>query len=190
MDKWKVEKTAIEGLVILTPKVWVDDRGSFCETYHQPDFAALGFSWRFIQENQSVSKRGVLRGLHFQAEHPQAKLVRVAHGRVLDVAVDLRRESATFGKHFSVELSAGNGKMIFVPERFAHGFLSLEEGSTTIYQCSEVYHPEFDSGIRWNDETLAIDWQLEKQGIEVPLISRKDQNLMSFPDFLTGGFFP
>lgn len=190
MTKWSVEKTGIDGLVILTPKVWVDDRGSFCETYHQPDFSALGFSWRFLQENQSVSKRGVLRGLHFQGERPQAKLVRVVCGRVVDVAVDLRRESVTFGKHFSMELSAENGKMIYVPERFAHGFLSLEAGSTTVYQCSEVYHPASDSGVRWNDITLAIDWQLEKHGVGAPLISEKDRNLMSFLDFQKSGFFP
>lgn len=190
MSKWKVERTHIDGLVILTPRVWKDERGSFCEVYHQADFSALGFFWRFLQENQSVSGRGVLRGLHFQVEHPQAKLVRVAHGRVLDVAVDLRRESATFGESFSVELSAENGKMLYVPERFAHGFLSVEEGSITIYQCSEVYHPEFDSGIRWNDETLAIDWRLEPFGVRAPLISEKDRNLMFFQDFLEGGIFP
>lgn len=190
MSKWRVEKTDIDGLVILTPKIWEDERGSFREIFHQPDFSALGFSWRFLQENQSVSKRGVLRGLHFQWEHPQAKLVRVASGKVIDVAVDLRRESDTFGKSFSMELSAGNGKMIYLPERFAHGFLSVEAQTTTIYKCSEVYHPEFDSGIRWNDETLAIDWQLENHGLQAPLISEKDRHLMSFRDFLTSGIFP
>jgi len=190
MSKWKVAKTEIDGLVILTPKVWEDERGSFRETYHQADFAALGFSWCFLQENQSASKRGVLRGLHFQSEHPQAKLVRVVQGRVIDLAVDLRRESDTFGKWFSLELSAENGRMIYLPERFAHGFLSVEAGSTTIYKCSDVYHPEFDSGIRWDDETLAIDWQLERHGLLAPLVSEKDRNLMSFQDFLGSGFFP
>jgi len=190
MTKWTVEKTGFDGLVVLTPKVWADDRGSFCETYHQADFDALGFFWRFVQENQSVSKRGVLRGLHFQAEHPQAKLVRVAFGRVIDVAVDLRRESATFGRWFAMELSAGNAKMIYLPERFAHGFLSLEAGTTTIYQCSDVYHPGSDSGIRWDDGTLAIDWQLERHGVEAPLVSEKDRRLGSFGDFLRSGVFP
>jgi len=190
MAKWTVEETGFDGLVILTPKVWEDDRGSFREVYHERDFTALGFSWRFLQENQSVSRRGVLRGLHFQAGHPQAKLVRVASGRVLDVAVDLRRESATFGSWFSAELSAENGRMIYLPERFAHGFLSLEEGTVTIYKCSDVYHPEHDSGIRWDDDTLAIDWQLEAHGVRSPLISDKDRNLMTFQDFLKSGVFP
>jgi dTDP-4-dehydrorhamnose 3,5-epimerase len=189
MSKWSVEKTGMDGLWVLTPKVRKDDRGRFCEVYHQPDFAALGFFWRFLQENQSVSKRGVLRGLHFQVTPPQAKLVRVAFGSVIDVAVDLRRESPTFGKWYSVELSAENAKMVYLPERFAHGFLSLEAGTTTIYHCSEVYHPESDSGIRWNDETLAIDWTLEDHGIQAPLISEKDQKLMSFQDFLKSGGF-
>lgn len=159
--------TELPGVVIVEPAVFGDDRGWFYESYSEPKFHAglrdlgLPVPRPFVQDNHSMSAAGVLRGLHFQvAPHPQGKLVRVARGRVWDVAVDIRKNSATFGKWVGVELSAANHRQLWIPEGFAHGFLSLEDGTEFLYKTTDVYARDCERAIRWNDPTLAIDWPL------------------------------
>ena len=151
-------QTSIEGLIVVDARTYGDARGYFMETYKRPDFVAGGITCDFVQENQSSSVRGVLRGLHFQIEHPQAKLVRVVRGAVFDVAVDLRRGSATYGKWEGVKLSAENRRQLFIPRGFAHGFLALTDVVEFSYRCDDVYHPNDEGGLAWDDPTLAIAW--------------------------------
>ena len=151
-------QTSIDGVVIVDVKRYGDNRGYFMETYKRPDFEVGGISCEFVQDNQSSSTKGVLRGLHFQIEHPQAKLVRVVRGRVFDVAVDLRRGSATYGKWEGVELSAENGRQFFIPRGFAHGFLVLSEVAEFCYKCDDVYHPGDEGGLMWDDPDIDIAW--------------------------------
>ncbi|MBQ2249589.1 MAG: dTDP-4-dehydrorhamnose 3,5-epimerase [Clostridia bacterium] len=160
MGKWTAVRDpgGIEGLCLLVPHLYRDARGSFMETYHAPSLARLGLSARFVQENQSVSRKGVLRGLHLQRRHPQGKLVRVLAGEVFDVAVDLRRASPTYGAWYGITLSAENRRQLYLPPGFAHGFLSLREGTTLLYRCTEVYHPEDEAGVLWCDRELGIRW--------------------------------
>lgn len=160
MGSLQVEKTPIEGVLIVTPAVYGDVRGYFTETYNERDYAAIGITAKFVQDNQSRSSRGVLRGLHFQKAHPQAKLVRVLEGEVFDVAVDLRPDSPTYGQWTGVVLSAENHKQFFVPQGFAHGFLVLSETATFAYKCDDFYHPEDEGGLLWNDPTVGIDWPI------------------------------
>lgn len=150
--------TSIPEVMIVDTKSFGDARGSFMETYKQEDFAAAGISCDFVQDNQSSSTQGVLRGLHFQIEHPQAKLVRVLRGRVFDVCVDLRKGSPTWGKWEGVELSDHNKRQFFIPRGFAHGFLVLSETAEFAYKCDDVYHPGDEGGIMWNDPDIAIEW--------------------------------
>jgi dTDP-4-dehydrorhamnose 3,5-epimerase len=173
MGKINVTRCEIEGLCVIEPKVFFDERGYFVETYNENDFKAEGFDVRFVQDNQSMSVRGVLRGLHFQKEHPQGKLVRCLKGRVYDVAVDLRASSPTFGKWFGVELTAENKKQFFVPEGFAHGFLVLSDEAEFAYKCTDFYHPGDEGGLYWNDPQIGIEWPIE-EGMEL-IISEKDQ---------------
>jgi len=163
----------IEGLFLIEPKVFGDDRGYFMETFRQDKLdAALGFSVDFVQDNESKSSKGVLRGLHYQlAPHAQGKLVRVIQGRVLDVAVDIRKGSATFGKHVAVELSADNKKQFFVPRGFAHGFAVLEDDTIFAYKVDNLYAPDCDRGIAFNDPDLDIAWILDENEM---LLSEKD----------------
>ena len=163
--------TEIEGAYIIEPKVFGDKRGYFMETYNENEFKANGLNYTFVQDNQSKSKKGVLRGLHFQKTCPQAKLVRVLEGEVLDVAVDLRKGSKTYGKWVGVVLSEENKKMFMIPRGFAHGFVVLSETATFSYKCDEFYHPEDEGGIAWNDPDIAINWQYEGE----PLLSEKDK---------------
>ena len=151
-------QTSIDGVVIVDAKRYGDNRGYFMETYKRPDFEVGGISCEFVQDNQSSSTKGVLRGLHFQIEHPQAKLVRVVRGRVFDVAVDLRRGSVTYGKWEGVELSAENGRQFFIPRGFAHGFLVLSEVAEFCYKCDDVYHPGDEGGLMWDDPDIDIAW--------------------------------
>lgn len=160
MGKITVETTPIEGLLVITPKVFGDNRGYFMETYNIADFKEAGLDCTFVQDNQSSSKKGVLRGLHFQIEHPQDKLVRVIRGEVFDVAVDMRKGSATYGKWFGVRLSEENRKMFFIPKNFAHGFLVLSDYAEFTYKCTELYHPNDEGGIIYNDPDIGIDWPL------------------------------
>lgn len=151
-------KTEIEGVYIIEPKVFGDSRGFFMETYNEKDFKKNGLDYIFVQDNQSKSHKGVLRGLHFQKEHPQAKLVRVVEGEVFDVAVDLRKGSKTYGKWVGVILSEENKKMFMIPRGFAHGFVVLSETAQFVYKCDDFYHPEDEGGIMYNDPDINIEW--------------------------------
>ena len=173
----KIE-TGINDLYVLEPKVFGDERGYFMESYNKNTFVELGLDYDFVQDNQSKSKKGVLRGLHFQKKHPQAKLVRVLEGEVFDVAVDLRKDSSTYGKWFGVILSAENKRMFMIPRGFAHGFVVLSESATFTYKCDEFYHPEDEDGICWNDEELNIEWPIDGE----PLLSDKDKKHPSFKE--------
>ena len=159
MGQIKVEKCPIEGLYIIEPAVHGDSRGYFTETYNQKDMADAGLDMVFVQDNQSMSTKGVLRGLHFQKEFPQGKLVRVIQGSVFDVAVDLRAGSETYGKWFGVELTEENKKQFYISEGFAHGFLVLSETATFCYKVTDFYHPGDEGGLAWNDPEIGIDWQ-------------------------------
>ena len=158
MGQIKVTKAPIEGLYIIEPAVHGDDRGYFMETYNQRDMLEAGLNMNFVQDNQSMSKKGVLRGLHFQKQYPQGKLVRAIKGRVFDVAVDLRQNSATFGKWFGVELSEENKKQFYVSEGFAHGYLVLSDTAEFCYKVTDFYHPGDEGGLAWNDPVIGIDW--------------------------------
>lgn len=172
----------IEGLYVIEPKVFGDSRGYFLETYHYEAFKAAGLSMVFVQDNQSMSKKGVLRGLHFQKEHPQGKLVRVISGEVFDVAVDLRPGSKTYGKWHGVILSAEKKNMFYVPPGFAHGFLVLSDTAEFHYKCTDYYHPEDEGGLMWNDPAIGIDWPITPD-MEL-LLSDKDQKYPPFRRFL------
>ncbi len=173
-----IEETFIKDLVILTPTIFEDERGYFFESYNKNKFEDLGIKYQFIQDNQSFSKRGVIRGLHLQVNpFAQAKLVRVLEGEILDVAVDLRKKSPTYGQHFSLILSAENKKQLMVPHGFAHGFSVLSETASVMYKVDQLYHKDSERGIRFDDATLAIDWQLKAEEI---IVSDKDLILPSF----------
>ncbi|MBR2321338.1 MAG: dTDP-4-dehydrorhamnose 3,5-epimerase [Clostridia bacterium] len=158
MGQIKVTKAPIEGLYIVEPTVHGDNRGYFMETYSQRDMEEAGLNMRFVQDNQSMSVKGVLRGLHFQKQYPQGKLVRVIKGKVFDVAVDLRKDSATYGKWFGVELSEENKKQFYISEGFAHGFLVLSETAEFCYKVTDFYHPNDEGGLAWNDPAIGIAW--------------------------------
>ena len=151
-------KTSIEGVMIVDVRKFEDERGYFMETYKRPDFVKGGIDVDFVQDNQSASRKGVLRGLHFQKQFPQSKLVRVVSGKVFDVAVDLRKNSPTFGRWEGVVLSAENRRQFFIPKGFAHGFLVLSDYAEFCYKCDDVYHPNDEGGILWSDEAIGIDW--------------------------------
>ena len=172
MGQITVETCEIEGLKVITPKVFGDSRGYFFESYNKNDFVNAGITCEFVQDNQSSSKRGVLRGLHFQKNFPQVKLVRCINGEVFDVAVDLRRDSKTFGKWFGVVLSAENKKQFFIPKGFAHGFLVLSDYAEFAYKCSDFYHPDDEGGLIWNDPDIGVEWPLQ-DGVEL-IFSDKD----------------
>lgn len=164
-------KTEIEGVYIIEPKVFGDNRGYFMETYNEQEFKNNGLDYNFVQDNQSKSKKGVLRGLHFQKTHPQAKLVRVLEGEVFDVAVDLRKGSKTYGKWVGVILSEENKKQFMIPRGFAHGFVVLSETAVFVYKCDDFYHPEDEGGIMWNDPDINIEWPYKGE----LLLSEKDK---------------
>ena len=178
MGKITVETCEIEGLKIITSAVYGDARGYFMETYNYNDFKEAGIDQVFVQDNQSASKRGVLRGLHYQIDHPQDKLVRVVRGEVFDVAVDLRPGSATYGKWFGVLLTEENKKQFFIPKRFAHGFLVLSEYAEFCYKCSDFYHPGDEGGLRYNDPDIGIEWPIP-EGMELN-INDRDRNWEAF----------
>ena len=174
-------KTSIEGVWIIEPKVFNDQRGYFFEAWKQADFDEhIGRHVEFIQDNESKSSYGVLRGLHYQkGEWSQAKLVRVIKGRVLDVAVDIRKSSPTFGQHVAVELSDENKRQFFIPRGFAHGFLVLSDEAIFTYKVDNVYAPQAEAGIRWNDETIAVEWPIDPKDV---VTSEKDLNAASLKD--------
>jgi dTDP-4-dehydrorhamnose 3,5-epimerase len=173
MGKFNFIKTKIDGVYIIETGVFGDNRGYFMETYNYNDFKDAGLHMVFIQDNQSSSKKGVLRGLHFQKTHPQGKLVRVIKGEVFDVAVDIRKGSKTFGKWVGVILSEENKKQFYIPEGFAHGFLVLSDEAEFCYKCTDFYHPEDEGGIAWDDKEIGIEWPME--GIDKVILSEKDK---------------
>ena len=160
MGKIKVTRCEIEGLCVIEPTVFYDERGYFVETYNQRDMEAEGLNMVFVQDNQSKSKKGVLRGLHYQKQFPQGKLVRAIAGEVFDVAVDLRKSSKTYGKWFGVVLSAENKKQFYIPEGFAHGFLVLSDEAEFAYKVTDFYHPGDEGGVLWSDPEIGIDWPI------------------------------
>ena len=182
MGQITVEKNVggIEGLCVIKPAVHGDDRGYFMETYNEKDMKEAGIAIKFVQDNQSMSVKGVLRGLHFQKQFPQGKLVRVVRGKVFDVAVDLRSDSKTYGKWFGVELSAENMKQFYIPEGFAHGFLVLSDEAEFCYKCTDFYHPGDEGGLAWNDPEIGVEWPLE-EGVDL-IISEKDQKWKGLKD--------
>lgn len=181
MSNFNFIKTDIDGVIIVETKVFGDNRGYFMETYEERKFYEGGITVKFVQDNQSKSTKGVLRGLHFQKTHPQAKLVRVIKGEVYDVAVDLRKDSPTYGKYVGAILSEENKKQFFIPRGFAHGFLVLSDEAEFCYKCDDFYHPEDEGGLMWNDSEIGIDWPID--GIDNLNLSEKDMKNPSFGDF-------
>ena len=192
---YNVTTTPLEGVMILEPQVFGDDRGFFFESFNADEFAkATGLEMTFVQDNHSKSTKGVLRGLHFQHPKPQGKLVRVSSGEVFDVAVDLRKQSKSFGQWFGLNLSAENKKQLWIPPGLAHGFLVLSENAEFLYKTTDYWHPEFEKSLSWNDPFLSIDWPLNNSmakhpavdGLEKfePQLAKKDASAMSWSDFL------
>lgn len=176
----RIEQTLIQDLVIINPAIFNDERGFFFEAYNQAKFQENGINYNFIQENESFSTKGVIRGLHLQINHfAQAKLVRVLEGEILDVAVDLRKDSQTYGQHFSIILSAENKKQLMVPHGFAHGFSVLSETASVLYKVDQLYNKESERGIRFDDPTLEIDWKVNPEEL---IVSEKDVILPAFKD--------
>ena len=178
MGQLEAIQTGIKDLIIIENKVFKDERGYFTETYNETDFFEIGINNKFVQDNESYSKQGTLRGLHFQNKFPQGKLVRVTEGEVFDVAVDLRKESSTYGKWFGVYLNNDNKRQFFVPEGFAHGFLVMSEYAKFNYKCTNFYNPNYEDGIIWNDKTVNVDWPTHK--VKEIIISDKDKILKEF----------
>jgi len=177
----EVIETGIKDLIVLKPKVFKDDRGYFFESYNQQTFLNAGIKDLFTQDNQSLSGKGIVRGLHFQSPpHAQGKLVRVIKGAVQDVAVDIRKNSPTYGKHFSIELTEENFLMLYIPTGFAHGFATLRDNTIFSYKCTDTYHPENEGGLPWNDRDLNIQWMVEH-----PILSEKDKKFQAFSLFIS-----
>ena len=173
--------TALEGLVLIKPRLFPDERGAFFESWNARRYAELGVDHEFVQDNVSYSRRGVIRGLHFQEPHPQGKLITIVHGTAWDVSVDLRPGSPTFGRWMGFVLSADTGRQLFIPEGFAHGFAALTDEVTLTYKCTEYYHPEAERTLLWNDPQLGIDWRVES-----PTLSSKDRQGQRFSDLFPG----
>jgi dTDP-4-dehydrorhamnose 3,5-epimerase len=173
--------TPIEGLKLIKPSVFSDQRGYFTESYNESDFSSIGIKGKFVQDNRSMSAKGALRGMHFQKPpFAQAKLVQVISGSVLDIVVDIRKESETYGKHYTVVLSDDNFLQLYIPEGFAHGFLTLEDNTVFAYKCMNYYNKQSEDGLLWNDPFLAIPW-----GIKDPILSDKDKNFIGFDKFIS-----
>ena len=183
MEKVKISRTSINGVYIIEPIIFGDNRGYFMESYSKRTFEMMGLNMDFVQDNESKSKKGVLRGLHFQTKQVQGKLVRVVEGEVFDVVVDLRKGSNTFGRWEGIILSDKNKKQFYIPEGFAHGFLVLSETATFQYKCTDYYAPEYDDGVLWNDPDIGIEWPLD--GIEEVLLSDKDQKQQTLKEFMS-----
>ena len=177
----EIIKTPLEGLLVIKPKIFGDDRGYFFESWSKKSFTEVGLDLDFVQDNQSLSSKGVLRGLHFQnPPYAQGKLVRVIKGAVLDVAVDIRKDSPTYGQYFSLELSEENKIIVWIPPGFAHGFVTLEDSTIFTYKCTEVYNKESEGALLWNDKDLNINWK-----VNAPLVSKKDLAADNFKNFVS-----
>lgn len=185
MQKFTKIETEIENLIVIKPNIFQDERGFFFESYNKKDFLEIGINDEFVQDNHSKSQKGVLRGLHFQKENSQGKLIRVIKGKIYDVVVDLRKNSRTFGKYFGIELSENNKLMLYIPKNFAHGFLSLEEGTEILYKTTDYYNPADECGIIWNDRDLNINWKLEEYKIKESklILSEKDKKQGMFKNY-------
>jgi len=181
MDAFRVTSTSLPGLLMLEPRVFADERGFFLESYNEQALAEVGIAGRFVQDNHSCSARNVLRGLHYQIKHAQGKLVRVVEGEILDVAVDLRRSSPTFGGWQSLRLSGENQRMLWIPPGFAHGFRVTSEKAHVLYKATDYYAPAFERTLAWNDPDLKINWELDSEPtVSAPVVSAKDQRGVSF----------
>ncbi|MEI7595930.1 MAG: dTDP-4-dehydrorhamnose 3,5-epimerase [Bacteroidota bacterium] len=177
----EIERFFIEGLLLIKPKVFADDRGYFLESYNKKSFNDFGIDAEFVQDNESKSSKGVLRGLHFQTPpFAQGKLVRVIKGEVMDVAVDIRKNSPTYGKHIKVNLSEENKYFFYIPAGFAHGFVTLRDNTIFSYKCTNIYNKESEGSLYWNDELISIDWNIEN-----PLLSEKDKIIKNFNEFVS-----
>lgn len=183
MEKFNVKEIEIEGIKIIKPKIFGDNRGFFLESYSKREFEKLEIANEFVQDNHSKSKKGVLRGLHFQNKHSQGKLIRVIKGKIYDIVVDIRKASSTYGKYFGIELSEIDKTMLYIPRGFAHGFLTLEDDTEIEYKCDDLYYPQYESGIMYDDKDLNIDWKLEKYGITELTLSEKDKKHQSFKEY-------
>lgn len=183
MAEFNIIKTDINGLFVIEPKIFIDNRGHFFEAYNENEFIKIGIDKKFVQDNISYSKKGVLRGLHFQYSRPQGKLARVTVGEVYDVAVDLRRDSSTFGKWHAVILSEKNKKMLYIPEGFAHGFYVLSDFAFFEYKCTDFYSPSDQGGIVWNDHILEINWPIDSS--QEIILSEQDRKWGTLEDFLS-----
>ena len=180
---YQVSKTPLEGVLILDPQIFGDARGFFYESFNARDFEkATGLQRTFVQDNHSKSSKGVLRGMHYQTQHAQGKLVRVTQGEVFDVAVDIRKESPTFGQWYGLELSAENKKQLWVPEGLAHGFLVTSESAEFLYKTTDYYYPEFERSLLWNDADVGIEWPLHVLDGAAPLLATKDANALRLKD--------
>ena len=182
MGKFKFQKTNIDGLYVIEPTVFGDERGYFMETYNYNEFKEAGLDMIFVQDNESKSKRGVLRGLHFQTRNSQGKLVRVIEGEVFDVAVDLREGSETFGKWYGITLNAENKRQFYIPEGFAHGFVVLSDDAKFVYKCTNFYDPSSEAGLMWNDPDIGINWPITDD--MTVLLSEKDKKHPSLKEYL------
>tara|TARA_B110000238_G_scaffold611_1_gene561 strand:- start:342 stop:884 length:543 start_codon:yes stop_codon:yes gene_type:complete len=177
----EIIKTPLEGLLVIKPRIFGDDRGHFFESWSKQSFDEVGLDLNFVQDNQSLSGKGVLRGLHFQnPPYAQGKLVRVIKGSVLDIAVDIRKDSPTYGQHFSIELTEKNKTIVWIPPGFAHGFLTLKDNTIFTYKCTGVYNKESEGALLWNDKDLNINWKVND-----PLVSEKDLVAGNFKDFVS-----
>jgi dTDP-4-dehydrorhamnose 3,5-epimerase len=183
MGRFKLNQTRLQGVYLIEPEVFGDDRGYFFESYHEKDFFQAGLRMRFVQDNESKSKRGVLRGLHFQRFRPQGKLVRVLEGEIYDVALDLRRQGGTYGEWVGERLSSANKRQLYIPGEFAHGFLVLSETATVAYKCTDYYFPQEEDGIIYDDKDLNIPWPLE--AIDRVFLSEKDASQKSFKELIS-----
>lgn len=182
---FKFEQTSIEGLIVIEPHYIVDERGYFLKEFEKDEFEKHNLPINFYEVNESMSRKGTLRGLHFQSKYSQGKLIRVSQGAVYDVAVDLRNGSRTFGKWLGFHINAVNKRMLYIPEGFAHGFLALEDNTIFSYKCTNKYSPEHDSGIIWNDKTLNVEWPIKDIDVDL-IITEKDKQLQTFIEFLEG----
>lgn len=180
MGKFNFIKTEIKDLFVIEPTIFGDNRGYFMETYNEQEFKDAGLGMKFVQDNQSMSKKGVLRGMHYQTKHSQGKLVRVIQGEVYDVAVDLRKDSSTYGKWYGIILSDENMKQIYVPEGFAHGFLVMSDTAKFVYKVTDFYYPEYEKGFKWNDSKVGIEWP-HLENVQI-MVSDKDNKLGNFED--------
>jgi dTDP-4-dehydrorhamnose 3,5-epimerase len=174
VGKFERVKTKFKDISIIRPTVFKDERGFFLETYNREEFAEVGITDEFVQDNVSHSAKGVIRGLHYQSKNAQGKLVRVLRGKIFDVVVDIRNGSPSYGHHLGIELDAQDAGMLFVPVGFAHGFMALKDATEVMYKVTDFYSPQYDAGLRWNDPDLSIPWPLAAYGIANPIVSSKD----------------